>query len=143
MLYSFRDQIRQGRCLKIRAIDVPDIVPVDRDEWMEKQILEAMDGTPILVFVGNFHAMKEVRWNSDALAGESLAERLVNRGIGVASFLQYWEKKGCDLRSERVVSTTKPESLEYIKQIMEVLNAESPDNASEVADGVIVWKCRN
>lgn len=143
MLTFFRDQIRQGKCLKVRAIDAPHIVPVDRDEWMEKQILEVMDGTPILVLVGNFHAMKEVRWNSDPLGGPSLAERLVDRGIRVASILQYWEKKVCDLRSEKLVSTTEPESSEYIKQIIEVLNAKTPDKASDVADGVIVWKCKN
>jgi hypothetical protein len=143
MLSSFRDQIRQGKCLKVRAIDAPHIVPVDRDEWMEKQILEVMDGTPILVLVGNFHAMKEVRWSSDPLSGPSLAERLVNRGIRVASMLEYWEKKGCAVRSEKLVSTREPESLEYIKQIMEVINAETPDKASDVADGVIVWKCKN
>ncbi len=143
MLASFRDHIQRGICLKVRAIDAPVIVPVDRDEWMEKQILEVMDGTPILVLVGNFHAMKEVRWSSDPLGGPSLAERLVNRGIRVASMLQYWEKKGCDVRSEKLVSTTEPESSEYIKQIIEVLNAETPDKASDVADGVIVWKCKN
>ncbi len=143
MLASFRDQIRQGKCLKVRAIDAPQIVPVDRDEWMEKQILETMDGTPILVLTGNFHAMKEVRWNSDALGGPSLAERLINRGTSVATMLQYWEKKGCDLRSEKLVSTKEPESFKYIKQIMEVIDAETPDKASDVADGVIVWKCKN
>ncbi len=143
MLASFRDQIRQGKCLKVLAIDSPQIVPVDRDEWMEKQILEAMDGTPILVLAGNFHAMKEVRWKSDALGGPSLAERLVNRGIKVATMLQYWEKKGCDLRSEKLISTRESESFKYIKQIMEVLNAKTPDKATDVADGVIVWKCKN
>ncbi|MBI2485798.1 MAG: hypothetical protein HYW01_02340 [Deltaproteobacteria bacterium] len=141
MLASFRNQIREGKCLKVRAIDVPHIVSVDRDEWMEKQILEMMDGTPIVVLVGNFHAMKEVRWNSDPLGGPSLTERLIDRGIRVASMLQYWEKKGCNLRSEKLVSTEEPESSEYVKQIMEVINAEAPDKASEAADGVVVWRC--
>jgi uncharacterized iron-regulated protein len=143
MLASFRNQIRQGKCLKVRAIDVPHTVSVDRDEWMEKQILEVMDGTPILVLVGNFHAMKEVRWNSDALGGPSLTERLVNRGIRVASLLQYWEKNGCDLRSEKLLSTKEPDSLEYVKQIMDVINAKNPAKASDVADGVVIWECKN
>jgi hypothetical protein len=143
MLASFRDQIRKGRCLKVRAIDAPQIVPTDRDEWMEKQVLEVMEGTPILVLAGNFHAMKDVRWKSDPLGGPSLAERLIDRGIRVASMLQYWEKKGCELRSEKLVSAREPESLEYIKQIMEGLTAKAPDKASDVADGVIVWKCKD
>ncbi len=141
MLASFRRQIWQGRCLKVRAIDKPPTVPVGRDEWMEKQILEAMDGTPILVLVGNFHAMKEVKWHSDPLAGESLGERLVHRGIKVVSMLQYWEKKRCYLRSEKMVDTEKPEAAEYVKQITDAIHAEIPDKASEVTDGVIVWKC--
>jgi hypothetical protein len=143
MLASFRKQIRQGKCLKVRAIDAPHAVPVDRDEWMEKQILEVMDGTPILVLAGNFHAMKEVNWSSEALGGTSLAERLVNRGFKVASILQYWEKKGCHLRSEKLVSAEETESLKYVKEIMDVIHAKTPDEASEVADGVIVWKCRD
>lgn len=141
MLSSFRNQIWKGNCLKVRAIDKPQTVPVSRDEWMEKQILAAMDSTPILVLVGNFHAMKEVRWQSDPLAGKSLGERLVDRGIKVASMLQYWEKQRCHLRSEKMVDTEKPESAEYIKQITDAIHAETPDKASEVADGVIVWQC--
>lgn len=141
MLASFRNQIWKGKCLKVRAIDKPEMVPASRDEWMEKQILEAMDGTPILVLVGNFHAMKEVKWHSGPLAGESLGERLVDRGIKVASMLQYWEKKRCYIRSEKLVDTEEPESSEYINQIMDAIHAEAPDKASEVADGVIVWEC--
>ncbi len=141
MLASFRDQIRQGKCLKVRAIDAPSMVPVDRDEWMEKQILELMDGTPILVLVGNFHAMKEVKWNSDPLGGPSLAKRLVNRGIRLASILQYWEKKECDLRSEKLISTKEPESSKYVKQIMDVIQAETLDKTSAAADAVVFWRC--
>ena len=141
MLASFRDQIRQGKCLKVRAIDAPQIVPVDRDEWMEKQILEMMDGTPILVLVGNFHALKEVKWNSEALGGQSLAERLVRRKLRVASVLQYWSKEDCELRREEVLSTLDPSTLEYVKQIMGVMNAYPPSKPSEVADGVVIWRC--
>ena len=143
MLASFRNQIWNGNCLKVRAIDKPQAVPVSRDEWMEKQIIELMNGTPILVLVGNFHAMKKVKWNSAPLAGESLGKRLVDRGIKVASMLQYWEKKKCYLRSEKIVDTEKPESAEYVKQITDAIHAETPDRASEVADGVIVWQCVN
>ena len=141
MLASFRDHIQKGECLKVRAIDVPQIVPVDRDEWMEKQILEMMDGTPILVLVGNFHALKEVKWNSEALGGLSLAERLVRRKLRVATVLQYWSKEDCEVRREEVLSTLDPSTLEYIKQIMGVMNAYPPGEGSEVADGVIIWRC--
>ncbi|MGH7799372.1 MAG: hypothetical protein ACREOW_01930 [Thermodesulfobacteriota bacterium] len=126
---SFRDHIQKGECLKVRAIDAPVIVPVDRDEWMEKQILEMMDGTPILVLVGNFHALKDVKWNSEALGGESLAERLVRRRLRVASVLQYWSKEDCELRREEVLSTLDPSTLEYIKQIMDVMNAYPPSGS--------------
>lgn len=143
MLASFRDQIRQGKCLKVRAIDKPDTVPMDRDEWMEKEVLGMMDGTPILVLVGNFHAMKEVKWNSEPLGGVGLAERLANRGIRFISMLQYWEKKRCDTRSEMLVSTEEPQSLEYVKEIMEAIHAKTPDKASSVADAVVVWSCVN
>ena len=141
MLASFRNEIWKGKCLKVRAIDMPQTVPVSRDEWMEKQIIGLMNGTPILVLVGNYHAMKKVKWNSAPLAGESLAKRLVDRGIKVASMLQYWEKKKCYLRSEKIVDTERPESAEYVNQIAGAIHAETPDKASEVADGVIVWQC--
>jgi hypothetical protein len=141
MLASFRDQIWQGKCLRVRAIDAPHIVSVDRDEWMEKQILEVMDGTPILVLVGNFHALKEVKWNSEALGGASLAERLVRRRIRVASVLQYWSKENCEVRREEILSTLDPTAQEYVKQIMGVMNAYPPGEPSEVVDGVVIWRC--
>jgi uncharacterized iron-regulated protein len=141
MLVSFREQIWKGKCLKVRAIDKPQIVSLDRDEWMEKEILELIGRTPVLVLVGNFHAMKEVRWNSDPLAGPSLAERLMNRGVKVTSMLQYWEKKSCNLRYEKLVSTEEPESLEYVGQMMEAIHADAPDKASDVADAVVIWRC--
>ena len=141
MLVSFREQIWKGKCLKVRAIDKPHIISLDRDEWMEKQILEFNGSTPVLVLVGNFHAMKEVRWDSDPLAGPSLAERLKNRGIKVTSMLQYWENKSCNLRNQRLVSTEEPESLEYVGRIMEAIHANAPDKASDVADAVVIWSC--
>ena len=141
MLASFREHIKNGKCLKVRAIDAPAIVSIDRDEWMERQILEMVDGIPILVLVGNFHALKEVKWNSYALSGPSLAERLLGRGLRIASILQYWEKEDCRARSKELFSTLDPGALRYIEQIMKVLNAEPPDKSSQVADGVIVWRC--
>jgi hypothetical protein len=51
--------------------------------------------------------------------------------------LQYWEKKRCNLRSERLASTEEPESSEYVKQIMDDINAETPDKTSAVADAVV------
>ena len=141
MLAFFRDQIWQGKCLKVRAIDEPQIVPGDRDEWMEKQILEIMDGTPILVLVGSFHALKQVKWNSEALGGLSLAERLVRRKLRVATVLQYWSKEDCEVRREEVLSTLDPSTLEYVKKIMDVMNAYPPSEPSEVADGVVIWRC--
>ncbi len=141
MLTSFRGQIWQWKCLRVRAIDAPHMVSVDRDEWMEKQILEMMDGTPILVLVGNFHALKEVKWNSEALGGASLAERLVRRRIRVASVLQYWSKEDCKVRSQEILSTLDPSAQEYVKQIMGVMDAYPPGEASEVVDGVVIWRC--
>ncbi len=141
MLASFRDQIWQGKCLRVRAIDAPPIVSVDRDEWMEKQILEMMDGTPILVLVGNFHALKEVKWNCEALGGASLAERLVRRRIRVASVLQYWSKEDCEVRREEILSTLDPTAQEDVKKIMGVMDAYPPGEPSKVVDGVVIWRC--
>lgn len=141
MLASFRDQIWQGKCLRVRAIDAPRVASVDRDEWMEKQILELMDGTPILVLVGNFHALKEVRWNSEALGGASLAERLVRRRIRIASVLQYWSKEDCKNRREEILSALDPAAQEYVKQIMGVMDACPPGKPSDVVDGVVIRHC--
>jgi len=55
--------------------------------------------------------------------------------------MQYWEREKCGFRSKKLVSTEEPESLEYIKRKMDVLNAETPDKAYAVADAVVVWRC--
>lgn len=141
MLASFRDLLQKGRCLKVRAIDAPAIIPVDRDEWMEKQILEMIDDTPILVLAGNFHALKEVKWHSEALGGPSLAQRLVRQKVQVASVLQYWTKGDCKLRGEEVLNTSDSGTLEYVREIMGVMNAYPPGKPSDVADAVVFWRC--
>ena len=35
----------------------------------------------------------------------------------------------------------EPESSEYVKQIMDVINEETPDKPSEIADAVVLWRC--
>ncbi len=97
--------------------------------------------TSDVVLVGNFHALKGVKWNSEALGGQSLAERLVRRKLRVASVLQSWSKEDCELRREEVLSTLDPSTLEYVKQIMGVMNAYPPGKPSEVADSVVIWRC--
>ena len=61
----------------------------------------------------------------------------IEKIVRVTSMLQYWEKKRCNLRSERLASTEEPESSEYVKQIMDDINAETPDKTSAVADAVV------
>ena len=65
----------------------------------------------------------------------------IEKIVRVTSTLQYWEKKRCNLRSERLASTEEAESSEYVKQIMDVINAETPDETSAVADAVVFWRC--
>lgn len=36
---SFADWIQDGRCLDVRAVDVPGGVPEGHDEWVENQVL--------------------------------------------------------------------------------------------------------
>ncbi len=59
MLTSFSGHIKAGRCLSVKAIDVPSSVPVSRDGWMEKQTAEMAGDTPVVLLVGNARAIKE------------------------------------------------------------------------------------
>lgn len=141
MLSSFQDHVENGRCLRVQAIDAPNDVDADRDEWMTEEIVKLIGDTPILVLIGNIHAIKKVKWSPDSRGKMYLAERLAKEGVNFSSVLQYWTKEKCDSRSGKVVSASDPRALEYATSIMDTLNAEVPEKASDVTDAVIVWSC--
>ena len=138
MLTSFSGQIKAGRCLSVKAIDVPSSVPVSRDGWMEKRTAEMAGDTPIILLVGNTRAVKESGHSGeDAL----LAERLSDSSVTVASTLQYWGPGQCSDRTSEYIAASDSRAGDYIKETLSVSDEEGQVDTSLAADGIIVWKC--
>ena len=138
MLTSFSGHIKAGRCLSVKAIDVPSAVPVSRDGWMEKMTAEMAGDTPVILLVGNVRAVKE-----SGNSGEDtlLAERLSDSSVTVASALQYWGPGQCADRTSEYIAASDARAGEYLKETLSVSDEEGQVDTSLAADGIIVWKC--
>ena len=138
MLMSFSGSIKAGRCLSVKAIDVPSSVPVSRDGWMEKMATEMAGDTPVILLVGNARAVKE-----SGHSGEDtlLAERLSDSSVAVASTLQYWGPGQCSDRTSEYIAASDSRAGDYIKETLSVSDEEGQVDTSLAADGIIVWKC--
>ncbi len=138
MLTSFSGQIKAGRCLSVKAIDVPSSVPVSRDGWMEKQAAEMTGDTPVVLLVGNVRAVKESgQTGEDTL----LAERLSDKSVTVASALQYWGPGQCAERKSEYIAASDLRAGDYIRETLSASSDEEELNTSLAADGILVWTC--
>ena len=138
MLTSFSGHVKAGRCLSVKAIDVPSSVPVSRDGWMEKMTTEMAGDTPVILLVGNVRAVKESGHSGeDAL----LAERLSDSSVDVASTLQYWGPGQCADRTSEYIAASDTMAGNYLKETLSVSDEEEQVDTSLAADGIIVWKC--
>lgn len=143
MMVGFSEEIKQGKCLSVYAINPPSSMPISSDAMMEQEVVKLIDDKPMVLLVGNKHAVMDYK----SLDGESalLAQRLRTRSIGVSSILQHWKPAGyCVSKTATLYSTsTDKKSKVYVKEAIGELSAEIPEKVSMVADGVIVWGCES
>ena len=141
MLVNFSEQIIAGKCLSVYAINPPGSVPMAKDAWMEQQVVKLSDGKPVVLLVGNKHAVKDFNTPEDS-ANKLLAQRLRARSIGVSSVLQHWKAGYCASKNVKFYDTTTDnKSAIYVKEAIGEISAEMPEKVSMVSDGVMVWSC--
>lgn len=141
MLVNFSEQIIAGKCLSVYAINPPGSVPMAKDAWMEQQVVKMSNGNPIVLLVGNKHAVKDFNTPEDS-SNQLLAQRLRARSIGVSSVLQHWKTGYCATKNVKFYdTTTDKKSVIYVKQAIGEISAEMPEKVSMVSDGVMVWSC--
>jgi len=141
MLVNFSEQIISGKCLSVYAINPPSSVPMAKDAWMEQQVVKIADDKPIVLLVGNKHAVKDFNTTEDS-SNTLLAQRLRARSFGVSSVLQHWKTGYCATKNVKFYdTTTDKKSVIYVKQAIGEISAEMPEKVSMVSDGVMVWSC--
>lgn len=139
MLGRLRDLRQAGKCIKVRAVDSPKEEPGPKDAWMAKEVHKLVASGPVLVLVGNLHALKRIRWESGK-DDSYLAEQLVHQGIPVVSVPQEWET-GCDRRTGRLLDIRYPRAVAVLRSIMSSVAAHPYEMSEEAADYVVVWEC--
>ena len=141
MLIDFSEQIILGKCLSVYAVNPPRSVAMAKDAWMEQQVMKMSDGKPIVLLVGNKHAVKDFNTPEDS-TNKLLAQRLRARSLGVSSVLQHWKTGYCATKNVKFYDiTTDKKSVMYVKQAIGEISAEMPEKVSMVCDGVMVWSC--
>lgn len=143
IITNINDLIREGRCIKIYAMGPPTTVPVESAAWMEKKLPELVkDPVPILLVVKLKDSLKYYDWNNNGQGEPFLAERLSQKGIKVASVLNYWQRNFCD-EDEKIetISSDDPVASAYVTKLIYPLVNYMPKKASTVADAINLWKC--
>ena len=141
MLVSFSDQIIAGKCLSVYAINPPSSIPVTKDAWMEQEVVKIINDKPVVLLVGNKHAVKDYN-STDDESSKLLTQRLRARSFGVASVLQHWIPGLCGTKTVKLYdTTTDAKSKIYVKAAIGELSAAMPEKVSMVSDGVLVWSC--
>ncbi|HIG64641.1 MAG TPA: hypothetical protein EYQ43_03555 [Methyloprofundus sp.] len=131
-------QKNNGACLKLLAIDgAGDDIDMRRDAWMAINLAKA--DKPILALLGNMHTLKKVVWSNTT--GLPFVAGILNKQV--KSYPQLGLSTECAKPlSWRFVPANTPEALELLnKHTFSLLNADEPDSAISVVDGVIVWEC--
>lgn len=139
MLGRFRDLRQVGKCLKVHAIDSPREEPGPKDEWMAREVHKLVSSGPVLVVVGNLHALKRIQWESGK-DDPYLAERLARQGLPVVSVLQEWET-ACEERKSSLLGVRHPHAAAALRSIMSPVAAHPYETPEEAADYVTVWEC--
>lgn len=137
MLVNFSDQIIAGKCLSIYAINPSGSNTMSKDKWMEKEVAKIIDDKPIVLLVGNKHAVKDYVF-PDGHDTQVLTQRLIERNVEVTSILQHWSQEVCPYKTVKLYNSSDQESGLYLKQ---VIGSDVPEQISKVADGVLVWSC--
>lgn len=141
MMVSFSEAILVGECLSVYAINPPKSVTMAKDVWMEQEVVKFIDNEPIVLLVGNKHAVNNYKTTGDD--SKSLAKRLHLRNLGVSSILQHWNPAGsCAIKTGEIYSTTKDnKSGIYVKESIGGISASKLEKVSMITDGVVVWDC--
>lgn len=146
MISVLVNQQRSGACLNIIAIDAGDDVAMRRDDWMTVKLGDAVGNTPVLALLGGLHALKKVKWDLSATRGlPFVAELLTDQGYRVNSYTQHFPDADCSdkqpLRYRFIAGETKEALVVLNNSFFSFLNADVPEAAIEVVDGVVVWEC--
>lgn len=139
MLGRLRDLRQAGKCLKVRAVDSPKEDPGPKDAWMAKEVHKLIASGPVLVLVGNLHALKRIRWESGK-DNPYLAERLARQETSVMSVLQEWESN-CTVRKGRLLGARHPRATAALQSTMDILAVHPLERSEEVVDHVLLWEC--
>ena len=142
MLVSFSEAIMAGKCLSVYAINPPKSMPISKDAWMEQEVVKITGDRPVVLLVGNKHAVKDYK-STGSEEDKLLAQRLRERSFGVSSVVQHWKPGGfCATKTVRLYSTTTDKKAKiYVKESIGELGAEMPEKVSMLSDGVLVWGC--
>lgn len=88
---------RSTDLLSVKAIDLALDIPGKRDPWMAEQVIDLLEQGygPILILVGNNHAIKHAVWHHD-INEPFLAEILLSNKIDTTVIMQDWVDDNCD-----------------------------------------------
>lgn len=135
-------QIKQdGGCLTLLAIDADMKNSSPRDKWMAKILSSKLTNQPIIVLLGNLHALKRVDWNfkNDQ---QYVAEILSSSHHNIKTYLQIWDEDKCNYRAH-FISPDGHRAVDLInKHITSVLNAYEYKSVLDVTDGIFLWECQ-
>lgn len=140
MLGGLAAMKQRNSCLTLAAIDAGDDVDMNRDKWMALKISAQLSKVPVLILLGNMHALQRVKWN-DGIVSPSVAEILIGSGRTVKTFSQDWPEPCSSPRSGRFYAADQSAALPALHRIFSNVNAEMPISATNVVDGFIIWEC--
>ena len=142
LLLGIRKLIKEGKCLKVYAIDKPDSQPEERDAWMAKRVQKLVGIEPVLVLSGNLQTIKKITWLDEDNNTRFLAERVRRKEIKTSSIMQYWTKGECEERMiSKIILSQGPRAEVYINDVLGSVGAKVSKRPSEVVDALIVWRC--
>ncbi len=137
MLTFFANEVQEGGCLAVRAIDAPSGESVKRDEWMAQQLAAMAAHRPVFALLGNLHALPGVKWEPGTNGGPFVAERLKARGMDIISIVQYWPKTVCAGPTATWTKASDSEGHAAMQAVMAPVAAET----ISAPDWVLIWRC--
>ena len=141
MMVGFSEAIIAGKCLSVHAINPPSAMTISKDAWMEQEVVKVIDDKPVVLLVGNKHAVKDSKTTGDN--SKLLAQRLHLRSLGVSSILQHWNTAvSCATKTLEMFSTDLDnKSKIYVKEAIGEISASMLEKITMITDGVVVWDC--
>lgn len=139
--------VASGAPVTVTALDAPLGSRQDRDAAMAGRVEAALSSGAfdrVLILAGNLHALKRIPWATGLRPpGETLAERLDERGIGVVSVLQQFQDS-CAVSAGATFSPPgAPATDSAVRHLWGSLNTRptGPAWLAAAADGAVSWHC--